>query len=245
MMSDLTREAKLNLAFVKLADTLIADFDVVDLMQTLVEECADILATEAGGILIVDPSGALQLVASTSEESALVEIMQLNAGAGPCVDCITTGRPVSVGDIAGSGSQWPAFRQEAIRQGFTSVHATPMRLRGQVIGAMNLFSTHLGELNPEDVAVAQALADVATIGLLQERSIRESGIIAGQLQNALNSRVVIEQAKGVVSENAGLSMSDAFSALRNYARNNNLTLSAVASAVVDRSLNISAVMAET
>lgn len=243
-MSDLTREAKLNLAFVKLADTLIADFDVVDLLHTLVEECADILATEAGGILIVDPSGALQLVASTSEESALVEIMQLNAGAGPCVDCITTGRPVSVGDIAGSGSQWPAFRQEAIRQGFKSVHATPMRLRGQVIGAMNLFSTHLGELNPEDVAVAQALADVATIGLLQERSIRESGIVAGQLQNALNSRVVIEQAKGVVSENAGLSMSDAFSALRNYARNNNLTLSAVAIAVVDRSLNISAVMAE-
>lgn len=243
-MSEPTREAKLNVAFVKLADTLIAEFDVVDLLQMLVEQCADILETQAGGIMIVDANGALQLVASTSEESTLVEIMQLNAGAGPCVECITTGLPVTVGDIVVSGERWPAFREEALRQGFKSVHCTPMRLRGQVLGAMNLFSTEVGELGPDDVAVAQALADVATIGLLQERSIRESKIVAAQLQHALNSRVIIEQAKGVVSENAGLSMGDAFSALRQYARSNNLTLGTVALAVVDRRLNIATVMAE-
>ncbi len=239
-MSEPTRETKLSAAFVMLADTLIADYDVVDLLHSLVERCADILDTEAGGIMIVDTSGELQLVASTSEESSLVEIMQLNAGAGPCVQCFTTGLPVTVGDIENSGNDWPDFRREALRQGFHSVHATPMRLRGQVLGAMNLFSTTKGALNPEDIAVAQALADVATIGLLQERSIRESEVVAGQLQHALNSRILIEQAKGVLSENAGLTMSEAFTALRSYARDHNLTLRDVASGVVERSMDITA-----
>ena len=239
-MSPQTREHRLNKAFVALADTLVDDFDVVDLLHTLVTECAGILDTSAGGIMLVDAKGQLHLVASTNEQSTLVEIMQLNAGAGPCVDCFTSGAPVTVGDIDVDGAKWPDFRAEALKLGFRSVHATPMRLRGEILGAMNLFSTKLGELNPEDIAVAKALTDVATIGLLQARGVKESRAIAGQLQHALDSRIIIEQAKGVVSEQFGLSMSDSFAALRQSARSNNRTLTDVARNVVDRKITVGA-----
>jgi GAF domain-containing protein len=238
-MSELSRETRLNAAFVKLADTLIADFDVVDLLHTLVEECVDLLDTQAGGLTLADAAGRLQLVASTSERADFVEIMQLNAGAGPCVDCFATGKAVSVADIDKS-DQWPEFRAAALQRGFHSVYSTPMRLRGDIIGTMNLFSTSLGALNPADADVAQALADVATIGILQERVIRESSIVTEQLQRALDSRILIEQAKGVLSQIANLDMHDAFVALRTYARTNQLSLRAVAEGVIDRSLDIRA-----
>jgi GAF domain-containing protein len=237
-MSDVSRESKLNAAFVILADTLTADFDVVDLLQNLVETCAEILDTQAAGLMLLDAVGHLQLVASTSEEASLVEVMQLNAGAGPCVECFTTGKPVTVADIDQLAGKWPEFRAGALKQGFRSVHAAPMRLRGQVLGALNLFGTSVGELGEADIAVAQALADVATIGLLQERSIRQSGVVAEQLQHALNSRILIEQAKGVISESAGMTMDDAFAAMRRHARDHNLTLTAVATAVIDRTLDV-------
>ncbi|MDQ1608184.1 MAG: hypothetical protein QOE16_916 [Microbacteriaceae bacterium] len=236
-MSEVSRETKLNAAFVKLADTLTADFDVVDLLHTLVQECVDLLDTQAGGLMLSDASGKLQLMASTSERADFVEIMQLNAGAGPCVDCFTTGKPVSVADIDDS-DQWPEFRGAALEQGFHSVHSTPMRLRGNVIGTMNLFSTSLGELNRADADVAQALADVATIGILQERVIRESSIVTEQLQRALDSRILIEQAKGVLSQTANLDMDEAFTVLRTYARSNQLSLRSVAEGVIDRSLDV-------
>ncbi|MHB1329861.1 MAG: GAF domain-containing protein, partial [Gemmatimonadales bacterium] len=196
-MTETSRERKLSVAFVKLADTLIADYDVVDLLHTLVEECTALVDTDAGGLMIADPSGQLQLVASTSERADFVEIMQLNAGSGPCLDCFATGTAVAVSDIEASGSRWPEFQAAAQQQGFRSVNATPLKLRGQVIGTMNLFSTRVGELSGSDAAVVQALADVATIGILQERLIRESGIVSEQLQRALDSRILIEQAKGV------------------------------------------------
>jgi GAF domain-containing protein len=237
-MSAETRETKLNSAFVAVADTLTADYDVVDLLHTLVAYCTDILDAQAGGLMLSDPAGELQLVASTSEQASLVEIMQLNAGAGPCVDCFTTGIAVAVTDIAASGSRWPEFRQAALEQGFLSLHATPMRLRGEVIGTMNLFSSSVGGLTQRDAAVAQALADVATIGIMQERVISESHLVAEQLQQALNSRVVIEQAKGVLAQAASLGMDEAFAALRNYARSHNLPLRQVAQQVTDRTLDV-------
>ncbi|MHA6669679.1 GAF and ANTAR domain-containing protein [Homoserinimonas sp. A447] len=244
-MSDLSREAKLNAAFVKLADTLIADYDVVDLLHTLVEECTALVGTQAGGLMISDPLGQLQLVASTSEQADFVEIMQLNAGSGPCVDCFATGTAVAVADIDASGTQWPEFRAAALQQGFHSVNATPLRLRGQVIGTMNLFSTSVGELSAPDAAVVQALADVATIGILQERLIRESDIVSEQLQRALDSRILIEQAKGVLSQTGSMEMDDAFRAMRNYARSNNLSLRLVAEGVTDRSIDVLATAAAT
>src|SRR5476649_323576 len=132
-MTTETRETKLSAAFVKLADTLVADFDVVDLLHWLVEECTQILDTQACGLLLVDPAGELQLVASTSEEAELVEILQRAAGDGPCLDCFRSGKPVTVGDIKAEAVQWPEFSAEALKQGFRSVHATPLRLRGHTI----------------------------------------------------------------------------------------------------------------
>jgi GAF domain-containing protein len=243
-MDGTSREARLNAAFVMVADTLTADYDVVDLLHTLVVECTVIVAAAAGGLMLSDSLGRLQLVASTDESAELVEIMELAAGAGPCVDCFATGTSISVPDIEASGESWPDFRSAAHGQGFHAVHATPMKLRGEVIGTINLFNVAPGALSPRDAAVVQALADVATIGVLQQRIATESQIVAEQLQRALDSRVLIEQAKGVLSQALGLRMDEAFGALRNYARNRNMTLHAVSMAITDRSLTAEILAAE-
>ena len=236
-MDGTSREARLNTAFVAVADTLTDHYDVVELLHTLVVECTAIVAATAGGLMLADPLGELQLVASTDESAELVELMQLAAGAGPCVDCYHTGTAVSVPSIATSKTEWPAFRAAALEQGFQSAHATPMKLRGEVIGTLNLFKVAPGALPDRDAAVVQALADVATIGVIQQRIAAESQLVAEQLQKALESRVLIEQAKGAVSQVTGLSMDESFGALRTYARDANLTLHAVATAVVDRSIS--------
>jgi GAF domain-containing protein len=233
-----SREARLNAAFVKLADTLTDDYDVVDLLHTLVAESTAILDTHAGGLMLAGNDGKLQLVASTSAKADLVEMMQLNSGKGPCVDCFTSGEPVGVADIENAREDWPEFRAEALKQGFRSLYATPMRLRGEVIGTMNLMCTRVGILNSPDAEAAQALTDVATIGILQERVIHERGIVAEQLQRALDSRILIEQAKGVLSEIGGVSVDQAFENMRTYARSNNLRLHDVAQRVVDRSITL-------
>lgn len=237
-MKEESREARLTAAFVTLADTLTSEYDVVDLLDLLVRECTDILDVEAGGLMLADSEGNLQLVASTSEQAELVEFMQLNAGAGPCLDCYATGAPVSVADIEIINDRWPDFRLAALEQGFRSVYAAPMKLRGNVIGTMNLLSATTGVLNDRDIAVAQALTDVATIGILQERMIRESGLVSEQLQRALDSRILIEQAKGVLSQTGQMSMDEAFSTMRGYARSNQLTLHTVAEGITNRTINV-------
>lgn len=242
-MTGSSRESRLSDAFVKLADTLIADYDVVDLLQTLVEECTDLLDAQAGGLILADTTGDLQLVASTSEGTDFVEVVQLSVGLGPCVQCFETGVPVTVGDIDKEGAPWPDFRAAALNNGFRSVHATPMRLRGVVIGAMNLFGTKVGALNAADIAVAQALTDVATIGILQERNIRETHVVTEQLQRALDSRILIEQAKGVLSQTGSMDMDEAFAAIRHYARRNNQSLREVSAGITNRTLNILAIPA--
>lgn len=233
-----TREKRLTAAFVTLADTLVADYDVVDLLQTLVDTCADLLDASAAGIMLADQNGELAVVASTSERSRLVEMMQLSSGFGPCVECFTTGTSVTVSDVDELGERWPGFREAALEQGFHSVHGVPLRLRGVVIGTLNLFRSQTGELSREDMAVAQGLADVATIGILQERALREADVARDQLQHALDSRVLIEQAKGVVAHMRGVDMDEAFRSLRDYARSNNLNLRDVAQLVVTRSVTL-------
>ena len=239
-MSGESREEQLNLAFVKVADTLTDDFDIIDLLHTLLDECTVILEVQAGGLMLADASGDLQLMASTSESADFVEMMQLYAGAGPCVDCFTSGTAVTVVDIQGAAHPWPDFRKAAVERGFRSVHAFPMRLRGQVLGTMNLFGTAAGALADRDAAVAQALADVASIGILQERNIRETAVTADQLQRALSSRILLEQAKGVLSATGSMDVETAFTTMRDYARNNNLTLRSVAEAVTARTLDLAA-----
>jgi GAF domain-containing protein len=232
------RETRIGAAFVAVADTLTTEFDVVDLLHTLVQECVGILDVQAGGLMLVDGAGELQLMTSTSEAAAFVEVMQLAAASGPCIDCYTEGVAISVGNIEEQRSRWPEFAKAALAQGFRSVLATPMKLRGRVIGTMNLFDASTGETSARDAAVAQALSDVATIGILQERLIREGHLIEEQLQHALDSRVMIEQAKGVIAHSLSLSMDDAFALLRKYARDGNLTIRSVAKRVSDRELDV-------
>ncbi|GAB3609492.1 GAF and ANTAR domain-containing protein [Humibacter ginsengiterrae] len=240
-MADASRESKLSAAFVAVADTLTADYDVVELLHTLVTECTEILGVQAGGLLLAEPGAGLHLLASTSESVELVELMQLSAGTGPCLDSFRTGRAIDVPDIAAAASSWPEFASIALQHGFLSLHATPMRLRGDVIGTMNLFRTRLGAFPHRDADVAQALADVATIGIVHERIASQSNLVVAQLQHALDSRILIEQAKGVLAQSADLSMDDAFTALRSYARSRNLQLRAVAAGVVDRTIDAAAI----
>jgi GAF domain-containing protein len=237
-MSESTRERKLLETFATLADTLVADYDVVDLLQILVDTCQDLLDMKAAGILLADSGGELELVASTSEASRLVETMQLGAQAGPCIDSFHTGRVVSVSDISEAPDEWARFRDSALEQGFASAHAIPLRLRETTIGTLNLFGEEIGELQPQDMIAAQAFADVATIGILHERTIRESTVLADQLQTALDRRIVIEQAKGVVAYVQKVPIDEAFTLMRNYARAHQLPVSQVAARLVDMTLDL-------
>ena len=226
-----TREVRLSEAFIAMADTLVTGYDVVDLLHSLTERCVDLLDAVAAGLVLRDDRGGLDVLASTSEQSELLELLQLRAGEGPCVEAYLTGTPVSVEDT-GSDDRWPAFGAAALTQGFRSVHAVPMRLRDRTLGAGALFRSAPGALPEPDRRVAQALADVATIGLLHERTLRHTEVVNDQLQGALHSRILIEQAKGVLAEQGHLDMNQAFDVLRSYARNARRSLREVAAEVV-------------
>lgn len=220
--------------FLKLADTLVADFDTLDFLHLLAERTAALLEVDAVGLLVTDQRGQLRLVAASTERTRLLELFQLQAEEGPCLDCFNSGQSVECAELEGEDVPWPRFAAEAVSAGFHAVTALPMRLRSDVVGAMNLFRYASGTLGGDDVRVAQGLADIATIGLLHERAVREQEILSEQLQTALNSRVLIEQAKGVIAERRGCDMEEAFAALRTYARGHGRALSAVALEVVQR-----------
>jgi GAF domain-containing protein len=227
-----SREQLLAETFVVLADTLVDDYDVVDLLDGLVTACVSLLGVTASGLLLDDQKGHLAVVASSSEETRLLEIFQLQNNEGPCLDCVRTGSTVTCADLLAEEARWPLFVPAAMAAGFRSVAAVPLRLREHVIGGLNLFDSGTDPVSPDDQRLAQALADVATIGILQRRSAHRSTMVAEQLQHALNSRIVIEQAKGVLAERNSVSMDTAFAALRRYARNHNLKLTDVALNVV-------------
>ncbi len=233
------REHMISEAFVALADTLVDDYDVIDLLDNLVGYSMTLLAADAAGLLLVDAHGQLRVVAASSEDAELVELMQVHADEGPCVDCVRTGGPVSVPNLDRAAVRWPAFAAAIARHGaFAAVHALPLRLRGQVIGALNLFHRTPGVLPAADLKLGQALADVATIGILQERAISRSEVVAEQLQISLTNRVIIEQAKGVVAEKSGRDLDAAFALLRGHARSRNQHLAEVARRVVVGALDL-------
>jgi GAF domain-containing protein len=220
-------------AFVELADTLVAGFDVIDLLHTLAERCVDLLDLDAAGILLVDQRGRLSLVAASTEQAKLLELFQLQDEEGPCLDCFSTGEAVICGDLSEAPQRWPRFTAAARERGFSAVHALPIRLRQQTLGAMNLFRSTPGTVDEDLIAVAQALADVVTISILQERAMRESTVVVEQLQEALKSRILIEQAKGILAERAKIDVADAFNVMRAFARSGNRKLVDVAAAVID------------
>ncbi len=220
-------------ALVDLADNLVSDFDVAELLIVLTDRCVDVLDVSAAGIMLASPAGDLRVMASSSEAMRLLELFELQAQEGPCLDCYTTGEPVLNVDLAGDDPRWPLFAERAMAAGFRSVHALPMRLRGAVLGALNMFNVDAGKIRPADVAAAQALADVATIAILQHRAASEAKLLNEQLSEALNTRIVIEQAKGMIAQQRGIDMEAAFTTLRDHARTHNLRLADLARDVVD------------
>ena len=213
--------------FVEVADTFVDGFDLIEFLQRVTTHTSDLVAARASGLMLADHRGRLQLMAASDERAEMLELFQVQALEGPCQDCYLQGQPVINADLRHAQDRWPQFAPRAVAAGFKSVHAFHMRLRGQVIGALNMFGTQAGEMDATDVRVIQALADIATIGLLQERAITRGEILTEQLQTALNSRIVIEQAKGALAQIHGGTPDEAFDRLRAYCRAHSLRLSAV------------------
>lgn len=239
-----TREGRLLEALLTLADTLVAGHDLTELMGYLVDVCVELLDAADAGLVLAKGDGQLAQVASSSAQAEVLEVLQVHSGRGPCWDCVSTGAVQSVTDITAQAQRWPQFAPLAFEQGFRSVHAVPLRLRERTVGVLTLFRTRPGELAEHDRRVAQALADAATIGVLQQRSARESmllkdqlehaKLVHAQLEHALSSRVVIEQAKGLLAQFGGLDMDQAFVELRAYARRNRVGLADLSQGLVDR-----------
>lgn len=226
------RERRIVAAFVSLTGELAGGLDVVDLLTELTADCARLLDITSAGLLLADGAGALHMLAASSEETRELELYQVQCAEGPCVDCFESGVPVSIADLAKEAERWPRFVPAALAAGFASVHAVPMRLRNSVLGALNLFGASVGPLSADDLDLAQALAHVAGVALVQDKAAADKDLIVGQLTTALSSRIVIEQAKGVLAQHGDLSMAAAFDGLRGYARTNNARLSEVARQVV-------------
>jgi len=227
-------------AFVELADTLVAGYDLMEFLQTLTDRCVELLEVDAAGLLLADNHATLRLVAASTEQARVVELFQIQNDEGPCLDCYRTGQAVIVSDIRAhaAAERWPRFAAATREMGYAGVHAIPMRLRDQVIGTLNLFKIVPDGLDPAVVVAATALVDVATIGILQERAVRHQEVVAGQLQVALNSRVMIEQAKGVLAERLQMTPNEAFVLLRRYARDHNHPLTELAGDVIRGTVRI-------
>ena len=235
MTMSITREQLLAETFVELADTLVSTFDVIDFLHTLATRTVALLDASAVGIMLADRHGGLQVMATSTEGARLMELFELQNNEGPCLDCYRTGQPVSRETLLAMCTSWPTFTGRLQELGFSSAQALPLRLRAETIGALNVFRASQGPLTPPDQQVGQALADIAAIGLIHERTIAASDLIAEQLQTALNSRILLEQAKGKLAERTGLQMDHAFAVMRDYARKNNRRLSEVAAQIVDGS----------
>jgi GAF domain-containing protein len=239
-----SREPALVDTFLALTDTLVRDFDAVDMLTMLAERCVELLDVSAAGIILTDGNdGRLSVAAASSERSRLLEVFAVAIDAGPCVDCVHTGEPVMVDDLTAETARqrWPRFAAGAAEAGFRAVHALPMRCRDRVIGELALLHTDRHTLTGPDARLGQALADAATIGLLHERALRHAETVHEQLQSALTSRVVIEQAKGVIAAQGDIGTDEAFTILRGYARSHGRRLSELARGVVDGSVDLTSI----
>jgi GAF domain-containing protein len=229
----ISREERLGRTFVEVADTLVDDFDIVDLLVLVAERCVELLDASAAGLLLADGRGVLHLMAATSEQTEMVELFQIQNDEGPCLECFRSGLPVLVPDLSAEAERWPRFAPVAGDAGFRAAHALPLRLRSNTLGALNLFRAEQGRLSRPDVTTAQALADIATIAILQHRAVSQAQELNNQLGQALNSRIVIEQSKGMIAQQLSLDMDEAFSMLRHHARSHHRRLSDLATDVID------------
>lgn len=232
----MTRETEIMDALVTMADTLVDDFDVVDLLTALTDRCVSLLNISAAGVMLAGPNRELRLIASSSEAMRILELFELQEDEGPCLDAYRTGEAVEQLDLQSGRARWPRFAPEALDSGYRSVLALPLRLRHATIGALNLFNESAVAVSDADIVVARAFADLAAISIIQNRVMSESQMLNEQLAHALRSRITIEQAKGVIAERAGIDLQEAFGRLRGYARNNNLLLTEVARSAIEGTL---------
>ena len=224
---------RLSKIFVEVADTLVDDFDLLDFLHMLTDRTANLVGASTVGLLLADQRGRLQFMAASDENTMLLELFQVQNEEGPCLDAYHTARPVINADLRQAEDRWPRFAPRAAAAGFRAVHAFPLRLRQEVIGALNVFGAEVGGgFDDGDVQIIQALADVAAIGLLQQRTISRGEVLTEQLHGALNSRIVIEQAKGAIAQARGISVDEAFTIIRGHARRTNQRLSDVAHTIV-------------
>jgi transcriptional regulator with GAF, ATPase, and Fis domain len=237
------REYRIGRAFVSLADTLVDEFDLAEFLHMLVDHCVDLLEVDAAGVLLADQRGGVRMAAASSEKAELLAVFAADTHGGPCVECVRTGQPVFSTDLAAETERWPRFAAAAEACGFGAAHALPMRLRHDVIGALSLLNTDVSGVHSMSTQLGQALADVATVGVLQQRSIDHSEILTEQLQTALNTRVLIEQAKGMLAAHSGgtLTPEQAFTALRGYARSHHQRLSDLSRKVIDGKADVQAI----
>ena len=233
----MTREADVVEALVEMADTLVDDYDVVDLLTGLADRCVSLLDVSAAGVMLASPEASLGLVASSSEAMRLLELFELQTQEGPCLDAFRTGQSVEHENLQAGSGRWPSFSAAALQAGFASALALPLRLREATLGALNLLRVTRTPMDEADIIVARAFADLATLSIIQHRTAAESQRLNEQLSAALTSRVVIEQAKGVIAERADVDLAEAFSRLRSYARNHNRRLTDVARAAIDGTLD--------
>ena len=240
-----SREAWLAATLVELADTLVDEFDMVDFLSLLAQRCVELFGAVEAGLMLADPAGNLRYMASSSERAKILELFELQNEEGPCLDCFRTGEQVVNQRLSDPSGRWPRFSVKAKAAGFVSAHALPLRVRGRIIGAINLFHSQDQHLDPRDVAFGQAMADIATIGILQARAITEASVLAGQLQGALDSRILLEQAKGRLAERAEVGLDEALSRLRGYSRRHNRRLSEVAGAFLAGELGAEELSPET
>ena len=235
-MKSVNSSLQVSTAFVALADSLVGKYDALDVLRTLVDNCVALLDVTAAGIVLADKFGNLQVLAATSEQSEHVELLQQRAGAGPCVDAFRSGKVITLSDIRAEGDRYPAFQAAALSQGFQSVHAIPMRIRPTTIGALNLFRNEKGVLSVEEAQIGQALADFATISLLNDRVTRDDTELNDQLQRALASRIHVEQAKGVIAQRDNVDMDEAFRRLREYSRARQQPMDVTAASVIEHGI---------
>jgi GAF domain-containing protein len=231
------RQALTATTFVEIVDTLVDDFDVIDVLTHLTSRCVELLQAAAAGILLADTNGQLRVIGASTEQVGLLELFQIQNDEGPCLDSYRTGAVVFDASLD-ADSAWPRFAEESVRCGYPSVCAVPLRLKSLTLGCLNLFMSEPVALSDAERSLAQALADVASIAIVQDQATREAAIRQGHLQHALTSRISIEQAKGMIAERAGVDMDDAFTRLRTYARSNNRLLTEVAESVVAGTIGI-------
>jgi GAF domain-containing protein len=215
------------------AEALLSDeLDLIDVLDQLLMACLSILGVDAAAVLIDDQNGHLIPVASSSEEARLLELFQVHMNQGPCLDAIRGGTTVFSHDLQDERERWPAFCDAALEIGYHSVVAVPMRLNGTTIGGLNIFSNQAGQQSDERRRLGTALGHLAALAISHQQSARRSAALAEQLQHALSSRVVIEQAKGVLAERLDLTMEAAFDRIRRYARDHNQKLGEVCAGVI-------------